>query len=816
MSGSHERCICIHGHFYQPPRENPWLETVEQQDSAYPYHDWNERVAAECYAPNAASRILDERGRILRITNNYAKISFNFGPTLLSWLERHQPETYNLIRAADSESRDAFGGHGSAMAQAYNHMIMPLANERDKQTQAVWGVADFRHRFGRDPEGMWLPETAVDLDSLEALAAQGIKFTVLAPHQAARVRALSGKDATLAWRDVRGGRIDPTMPYWCRLPSGRSIVLFFYDGPVSRGVAFEGLLSNGVALAERLAGLFFDGRKRPQLVHIATDGESYGHHHRFGEMALSYALHHIESKGLARLTNYAYYLEQHPPTHEVEIIENTSWSCAHGVERWQSDCGCHSGRGGGWNQQWRRPLRVALDWLRDTVAPLFEYRGRDLLRDPWAARDAYISVVLDRSPDNVERFLAAHAARPLADDDKVTALRLLELQRNAMLMYTSCGWFFDDISGIETVQVILYAARCVQLAKELFGMDLEAPLRERLRRAKSNIPAQGDGAAVYDRHVPAARVDLAKVGAHYAITSLFTPYPERTGIHAFEVTLERSKVCQRDGARLVVGQGRVMSQVTRESQRLDFGVLHLGGHDVTCGVRPDGDEPALAAFTEAITGAFESGDVDGAARQLDEYFSGATFSLRSLFRDEQRKVLGTLIESTLDDVAATYQRLFERHAPLMRFIAEIGMPQPPVFRATAEFAANFEMAAALEAPRPDVPRLRAILAEAQTWGLKLDLEGHGYALQCAMERLAAEWQAHPRDADLAERLDDLAGLARELPFRLNLWKVQNAFYAVREQAGAAMAAAAETGDKAAARWIRFFRALGEKLMVRVE
>ena len=428
MSSGHDRCICIHGHFYQPPRENPWLETVERQDSAYPYHDWNERVTAECYAPNAASRILDERGRILRITNNYSRISFNYGPTLLSWLERHDPETYRLILAADSESRDAFGGHGSAMAQAYNHLIMPLANERDKQTQVAWGVADFRHRFGREPEGMWLPETAVDTDSLEALAAHGIKFTVLAPHQASRVRAMAGKDATQAWRDVRGGRIDPTMPYLCRLPSGRSIVLFFYDGPVSRAVAFEGLLSNGIGFAERLAGLFFDGRKRAQLVHIATDGESYGHHHRFGEMALSYALHHIEAKGLARLTNYGFYLEQHPPTHEVEILENTSWSCAHGVERWQSDCGCHSGRGGGWNQQWRRPLRVALDWLRDTVAPLFEYRGREILRDPWAARDAYIGVVLDRSPESVERFLAAHAARPLTEADKVTALRLLELQ----------------------------------------------------------------------------------------------------------------------------------------------------------------------------------------------------------------------------------------------------------------------------------------------------------------------------------------------------------------------------------------------------
>ncbi|HKY08926.1 MAG TPA: glycoside hydrolase, partial [Candidatus Binatia bacterium] len=352
------RYICIHGHFYQPPRENPWLEAIELQDSAAPYHDWNERISRECYAPNAVSRILDDKGFIVKLVNNYSKISFNFGPTLLSWLETEAAETYAAILAADRQSRQKFSGHGSALAQVYNHVIMPLANSRDRITQILWGIRDFERRFARAPEGMWLPETAVDLETLELLARFGIRFVILAPHQAARVR----RSGEAAWREVKSAQIDPTMPYRQQLSSGRSVAIFFYDGPIARAVAFEGLLSQGDRFIDRLTGAFDPARDRPQVVHIATDGESYGHHHRFGDMALAYVLEQIESRGLARLTNYGEYLEAHPPSHEVEIVDQSSWSCAHGIGRWWSDCGCNSGGHPGWNQQWRTPLRNALDW----------------------------------------------------------------------------------------------------------------------------------------------------------------------------------------------------------------------------------------------------------------------------------------------------------------------------------------------------------------------------------------------------------------------------------------------------------------------
>ncbi|HSB77007.1 MAG TPA: DUF3536 domain-containing protein, partial [Terriglobales bacterium] len=488
-----ERYLCIHCHFYQPPRENPWLEAVEIQDSAYPYHDWNERITAECYAPNSAARILDAEGHIVKIVNNYSRISFNFGPTLLSWMEDNAPHIYAQILEADGESQRLFSGHGSAIAQAYNHMILPLATRRDKYTQVVWGIRDFERRFQRLPEGMWLPETAVDLETLEVLAELGIRFTILAPHQALQVRKITGQ----RWRNVEGAKIDPTRAYQATLPSGRHISLFFYDGPISRAVAFEHLLSNGEHFAERLVSGFSEARRWPQLMHIATDGETYGHHHPHGDMALAYALEYIESRGLARITNYGEYLTKHPPTHEVEIISNTSWSCMHGVERWRSDCGCNSGMKAGWGQHWRAPLRRALDWLRDELAGPYERRAGEYLTNPWAARDEYIQVVLDRQPAARDVFLARHQSRELNADEQIAVWKLLEMQRHAMLMYTSCGWFFDELSGIETVQVIMYAGRALQLANEAVEQDFEPGFLERLAAVPSNVASFSDAARIY-------------------------------------------------------------------------------------------------------------------------------------------------------------------------------------------------------------------------------------------------------------------------------------------------------------------------------
>ncbi|HVR08147.1 MAG TPA: DUF3536 domain-containing protein [Thermoanaerobaculia bacterium] len=494
------RWLCIHGHFYQPPREDPWSGAIAPQPSAHPFRDWNARIAAECYAPNAAARILDGDGRVARVVNNYARMSFDFGPTLLAWLQVEAPEVYGAVLAADRESRERFSGHGSALAQAYNHVILPLANRRDKQTQIVWGLRDFEHRFGRPAAGMWLPETAADLESLDLLAAHGVRFTILEPHQARRVRPLP--PATGGWRSVAGGVVDTSRPYMVTLPSGRRLAVFFYDGPLARAVAFEGLLESGDRFAGRLLGSVPRNGGADPLIHVATDGETYGHHHRHGEMALSYALHLIESNGLARLTNYGEYLASHPPADEVEIVENTSWSCIHGVDRWREDCGCRIGGPPGWDQAWRAPLRLALDELRDELAPLYEQAAGEIFESPWQARDDSIDLVLDPSPAAAEAFFARHARGAVAAGERrARALRLLEMQRCAMLMYTSCGWFFDDLAGLEAVQVLRYAGRAARLADELCGGQCERALLRRLAWARSNDPAAGTGRDLYEARV---------------------------------------------------------------------------------------------------------------------------------------------------------------------------------------------------------------------------------------------------------------------------------------------------------------------------
>src|SRR5664279_2445735 len=573
------RFVCIHGHFYQPPRESPWLEAVEIQDSAFPYHDWNERVTAECYAANAVSRIWDTEGRIAELVNNYASISFDFGPTVLLWMQKYATDAYEAILAADRQSLEKFSGHGNALAQAYNHMILPLANSRDKKTQIIWGIKDFEYRFGRKPEGLWLPETAVDLETLDLMAQHDIGFAILAPRQARRVRPIDGNE----WQDVSGGKIYPAIAYRVSLPSGRGMNLFFYDGPIAQELAFEGLLNNGETFANRLLSAFADDS--PRLVHIATDGESYGHHHRNGDMALAHAIHYIETNKLAQVTNYGCYLEDHPATYEVEIFENSSWSCEHGIERWRSDCGCNSGGHPGWNQGWRAPLRAALDWLRDAVNPAYEQMAGRFLTDPWAARDDYIDIIVDRSPERISAFMIRHATRPLNSEDEITVLNLMELQRHLMLMYTSCGWFFDELSGIETVQIIMYAGRAIQLAQDLFGNGFEQHFLEALSHAHSNLGEAGTGADIYQKWVKPAQVNLLSVAAHYAIASLFNGYTERSSIYSYHVNLIQHEQHAAGRTRDAVGRAVICSRITLESDEVTFGVLHFGDHNVHAGVR---------------------------------------------------------------------------------------------------------------------------------------------------------------------------------------------------------------------------------------
>jgi alpha-amylase/alpha-mannosidase (GH57 family) len=730
------RYVCIHGHFYQPPRESPWLESIERQESAAPYHDWNERITAECYGPNAYARVLDGAGRIDRLVNNYARISFNVGPTLMSWLAEARPDVYEAILAADRLALERTGS-GAAIAQAHGHLILPLCNTRDRATQVRWGARDFELRFGRRPKGMWLPETACDTASLEALADEGIEFTILAPSQAARVRPLVEDGPQPAWSDVHGSRVETRRPYRVRLPSGRSIAVFFYDGPTSRAVAFERLLDDGQRFAGRLTSLFHPNMREAQLVHIATDGETYGHHHRFGEMALAYALDAMERDPGVHVVTYEAFLRAHPPTWEAEIIERTAWSCAHGVERWQSHCGCSSGAHGTWSQAWRAPLRRALDGLRDAVIPAFDRAGRHLFVDPWRARDEYVDVASagDAATRSraVDTFLASNvrpetlATEPRGGETEpawvTRALELMELQRHAMSMYTSCGWFFDDLSGIETTQVLAYAARVLELAEKLFDeADLAAPLRgpflDALAEGRSNLPEQGDGRQIWRAHVARRAASLDRAAAHFAVASLFNDYGDDEALLGFEVHFDEREVRSAGRARLGLGVLTVTARATRERGRFEYAVIHVGDHHLGVGVRPADGPTARDAMRAELREAFGHADLTQMLRALEHHFPRAAYSLRSLFKDEQKRILDEVLGATLASVEQAYATIYEQQAPLMRYLAGLGQPVPRAFHQAAQYTLSARIRRELARGQDiDLVSLEALVTEARETGV---------------------------------------------------------------------------------------------------
>ena len=765
-----DKWVCIHGHFYQPPRENPWLEAVEPQPSAHPYRDWNERITAECYRPNAAARVVDRGNQIIQIVDNYARMSFNVGPTLMSWLEDHAPDVHDALIAADRASIARFSGHGSAMAQAYNHMIMPLASARDRVTQVRWGIVDFQRRFGRAPEGMWLPECAADTASLEALAAEGILFTVLAPHQAKAWRPPGG-----AWRTQP---IDPGRAYRCALPSGRSIDLVFYDGATAQAVAFERLLADGHQIIARMTNRGLVEGGGPTLCHIATDGETYGHHHRYGDMALAWALRQVEQGwNGTRLTNYAEFRTLVPATWEVVLAEHTSWSCVHGTARWREDCGCNSGGRPGWNQRWRRPLRDALDWLRDAASAALDGVGRLLFKDPWAARDGYIDVVLERSPAARDRFLATHAAHVLDADERMRALSLMEMARHAMLMYTSCGWFFDDLSGIETIQCMQYAARVAELIDDLGGAPVEAELIDRLSAAVSNAAEQGDGRKVWARHVRPARIDPTKVCAHVAVHNLIEPDPAQSlDVYGYHVDFV-DRVERRSGrARMVAGIVRVRSQLTEVATSLCFAGLHLGEQHVTGGVRPPLPADEWKAIVAELTGALTTADVFAAHRTLERHFPGSELSLSALLPGSRERVLRAVLGDAITAAESELAGSYDQHAPLIRWLVAHELPVPEVLHAIAEATLRRRVLANLRAAEPSFSQLRDHIAEAGDVKVSLDTPEIALAASEGLRRLIDRVGVADGSLDTAA-LDTVtrgAEVAARMRSEVDLWFAQNA------------------------------------------
>lgn len=802
MSVEVKKFICIHGHFYQPPRENAWLEVIEVQDSAHPYHDWNERISAECYGPNAASRILDEKSVINNIVNNYSKISFNFGPTLLSWMETNDKETYEAILEADKQSIKKFSGHGSAIAQVYNHIIMPLANRRDKETQVLWGIRDFIHRFKREPEGMWLAETAVDYETLEILAEHNIKFTVFAPRQAKAIRKIGEQN----WVDVNDRTIDTRKSYRCNLPSGKSITVFFYDGDISQSVAFNGLLYDGKRFADNLISHFGD-QESPQLVHIATDGETYGHHHKHGEMALAYCLDYIDKMEDVALTNYAEYAARFPPTEEAWIIENSSWSCVHGIERWRNDCGCNSGGKPGWNQAWRKPLRESLDWLRDAISELFEREAGKLLKNCWDARNDYINVILRRSDDSIRRFLHEHAQVAV---NATQVLRLMEMQRHAMLMYTSCGWFFDEISGIETTQILQYACRSIQLTRQISEVDMEFEFLKRLEEAASNIPALGNGAQVYGKYVTPSKINLQRVGMHYAVSSIFEEEPESLPLFNYEAANEFFLKKEAGEQKLVLGITKVRSLVTHSEKRFAFAVVCIGVHNIIGNISLDMEPDKFASMQYRITHAFDDGRLGDVIGIMQTYFGPDKYTIWQLFKDEKRKILDMIAKKELEELEESLRRTYNRDYPLVNALANNEIPIPNAYRTTFEYILNADLIKTFQSDKINIKTLERIVGELEKWNLKIEdpdrvAQLAGASIFKELKRIRSESE----NAKRVQRLNRLFPLLAKFKIDPNLHYSQNLYFEM------AMDNAKKLQQKSLTDWAEQFQLLGDNLGVKL-
>lgn len=774
-----EKFLTIHGHFYQPPRENPWLEAIELQDSALPFHDWNERICKECYNPNSVSRIVDNKNQILDIVNNYQYMSFNFGPTLLSWMEEFAPLTYERIIKADIDSISEHSGHGNALAQVYNHMIMPLANAHDKETQVKWGIRDFEYRFGRKPEGIWLAETAVDDATLKVLVDNGIKFTILSPYQALKIRKTGDKE----WQDVSWGNIDPARSYKYTLKgdSKKSIALFFYDGAISKSVAFDELLKDGNRFIKRLKEGVSETRNYPQLVNIATDGESYGHHTKFGDMALSYVLKiKAEDEGF-KITNYAEYLDKYESDYEVDIKQASSWSCFHGVGRWKEDCGCSTGGHPGWNQKWREPLRNALDYLRDELAKVFEAEGPKYFNDnPWAIRNKYIDVILDRNYVTIRKFQKENFKPDLTEEQKVKGMELLEIQRQAMLMYTSCGWFFSEISGIETVQIMKYAARAMQLVARFTNEDFETHFKDILSQAKSNIAEFGTGKDIYERFVKPSVVTAKQLACLWAISSLYQDFEDEEDVYCYTVKRHSYQKVQKGSSNFLVGHIEISSKVTLQKADLMFALMQYAGGDFHCAIKEFSNDAEFNELQATLIKTFALNPITEIIRTLDEKFGKEYFTLKDIFIEERKKILQILLKDQLEKFGNTYKEMYDQGKGSIYHMQNLGLEIPKEFKISAEYALSHRYNDLLAGSDgfvedPIVQQIKDINYEAKRMNIDIDKtpsnKNFAKRIITNLNRLTKSFEIQQADTII-----ELFEMIEKLDLQIDISEAQNIYY----------------------------------------
>ncbi len=775
-----KKYLTIHGHFYQPPRENPWIEEIEIQESAAPEHDWNEKICSQCYAPNSSSRIVDGANKIIEISNNYLYISFNFGPTLLSWMEKHDVEAYQKILQADYESRKLYSGHGNAIAQVYNHMILPLANQNDKITQVLWGLKDFRKRFGRNSEGIWLAETAVDAQTLEVLIDCGVKFTILSPHQAKCFNKIGENN----WQDASWGSIDPSRVYRYYVEGTNKekyIDLFFYDGQISKSVAFDNLLQDGNKFAYRLNDGYSEQRQRAQLINIATDGESYGHHTKFGDMALAYILK-VGAKNLGfEITNYGEFLEKYPPEYEVDIKPVSAWSCCHGVGRWSDDCGCSTGGHAHWNQKWRKPLRQALDYLRDELIKLCSTQGTKYYKDFWSARNDYIDVILDRSNESFNSFFRAHAKKQLTHSDKVKAVKLMEIQRFTQLMYTSCGWFFADISGIETTQILKYALRAMELAKEFSKINYEKTFLSILQKAKSNISEYGNGKDIYINHVKPSAIPINKIAAQFAIeSSLKESESKIDNLYCYTIKKSNYKKYKGINSNIYFGKLEITSNITLEKKDLTFVTLQTLDFELYCSVKDFVSLDDYNLERKEILKSFEKDGLPETIRAIETYFGDDFYSLKDIPIDKRKKILKNLIVSNLKKAGQTYKNLYKALSAPITYLSDLGMDIPEGFRVCAKYTLLSDLAEEFRNlksynDKKSVKKLNEIAQLAQKFKISIDNEYTRDILSNKLYELVLNLKEKTSITN-AQEITGFFNIVEKLKIEVKIVNPQNIFY----------------------------------------
>jgi len=799
--------LVIHAHFYQPSREDPWLLDVPQEESAYPYHDWNERITEECYRPNTLIPIVGREGQVIDVVNNYSWISFNVGPTLLKWLEEKAPDVYEAIIEADRVSRSRFSGHGSAVAQVYNHMIMPLASREEKYVAAYWGVEVFKDVFGRLPEGMWLPETAVDDETLDVLAELGIKFTVLAPHQAREVR---GPDCV--WVDVSGGRIDTRRPYIYKTSSGRSIVLFFYDARLSHGVAFGDLLSNGDVFAKNIIKAFSGGNEA-ELVVVATDGETYGHHKKYGYLALAYALRTIDEEGLAKITNFGEFLELNPPKWEVKIAEKTSWSCVHGIERWRSNCGCRIDVNRAWSQEWRRPLREAMDWLISEVKKVFFREAKEVLVDPVSALLNYVSVS-GRSEEVLNNYLSRFSRAPLTSETRSKALKLLEMMRHAYLMFSSDGWFFDDVSNIESIQILKHAARAIQLAGELGGVDLEANYLRFLKEAKSNVPELSDGAKIYELYVRGSITDFHDVCVLYSMLKLSINHsrsPRRIFGYLIDDLSSESYVS--GDFRSSIGRARVTYLATLESFECVYYSYSVGGR-VLAGASSPPEKLDLGEVYTILKNYIDAGEFSELEKSVLGVFSKFR-SFSDLRRDFQLVVINEYFSNLLGRVHDRVKEILSTNYSVVKSSIFSRAPFLNYFKEFIKLYVTYELHELLSKGFIDPSSLREVLTMIKEFDVRLpdvvsELDtGVSSQLRLLIKDLS-NLDTLVNTEKCISVLKDFTSLATLRDF----WKTRATVCMLSKKHGSDLRKRAEKGDEIASRALLVLSELSEALDVK--